>query len=86
MKNPPYLYTSLGDDGGDICDGFEYYYIKTLSQILNFTFELKFMSNIYGKRLSTGNWNGIIGSLSKNVSLIIFDFKLYNELGDHKGN
>jgi hypothetical protein len=55
----------------DIFDGIEFYYLKTMSQVLNFTYSLIYMNHVFGSIQSDGEWNGIIGMISKNVNILI---------------
>ena len=52
-------------------DGIEYHYFKTMSRLLNFSFEfIDYMS--LGRQQPNGEWDGVIGDLVKKVNLVRF--------------
>jgi hypothetical protein len=72
-------------------DGIEFYYLETMSQILNFTYSLIHTNHVFGSKQSDGQWNGVIGMISKNVNILIkciflFGAKIVNTFCPYIGN
>jgi hypothetical protein len=51
----------------EFVDGIEFYYLNTLSEFFNFTYSIIDENQKFGTKLANGEWNGIIGRISKNV-------------------
>jgi hypothetical protein len=62
----------------ELVDGIEFYYLNTLSEFFNFTYSIIDENQIFGTKLANGEWNGIIGRISKNVRN--FDTLFYNDI------
>jgi hypothetical protein len=52
----------------EFVDGIEFYYLNTLCEFFNFTYSIIDENQEYGAKLANGEWNGIIGRISRNVT------------------
>ncbi len=68
-KDPPYTYLRKNDSTNilEFVDGIEFYYLNTLCEFFNFTYSIIDENQEYGAKLANGEWNGIIGRISRNV-------------------
>ena len=59
------------NESGGIYDGIEYHYFKTMSRLLNFSFEFIDYNYTFGRQRPDGEWDGVIGGLIKKVKYIL---------------
>jgi hypothetical protein len=57
----------------EFVDGIEFYYLNILCEFFNLTYSITNENQEYGIKLPNGEWNGIIGRLSKNVRIHFFN-------------
>lgn len=60
------------DDGKEIWEGYCIDFIKKLSEEMQFDYDLVVPEDRqFGKKLSNGQWNGLIGDLAKGVNMFL---------------
>jgi hypothetical protein len=82
LKGPPYTYLRKNNLTNDweLVDGIEFYYLNILCEIFNLTYSIINENQKYGTKLPNGEWNGVIGRLSKNVRIHFFNnFDSFND-------
>ena len=69
MRKPP-------DDNAEHNEKFEGYcadLAKKIADIVNFKYEIRLVKdNKYGEKMANGTWNGMVGELTRRVSLTIY--------------
>lgn len=61
------------EDGKEIWEGYCIDFIQKLSEEMQFDYDLVIPEDLeFGKKLSNGEWSGLIGDLAKGVCLNIF--------------
>jgi hypothetical protein len=64
----------------EFVDGIEFYYLNTLCEFFNFTYSIVDENQEYGAKLANGEWNGIIGRISRNVRKFDTIFIMISEM------
>ncbi len=70
LQFPPTFDLKYRNNSSEIesIEGYEAFILQTLSQKMNFTFELLDCNHKFGKKYPNGSWNGIVGAIVEGVN------------------
>ena len=61
-----------------VAQGEEIFFIDTLAKVFNFTYNLVDNKQKWGRKLTNGSWDGIVGMVQREVIQLILFISLYN--------